>query len=347
MTIEEIIDKQSWKNFVLQQPNTLFVQSPDYGKFYEEMGERAKIFGIFDEQGNLIGGSLVVSTHAKRGNFLYLPYGPVFGTKIFENKGVLGNTCTKFFEFLKNFAKENNYDFIRVSPFMEETEDIKKMCKKHGFRKAPMHMLAETTWILNLKKTEEELLAGMKKNHRNLIRRCQREGIVIKMTRDDDSLKRFNDMHDEVAKRHDFHRFSRKYIRNEFKIFSPLDEAVIFEARLPDGRLDASSIIMFFGNMANYRHSASLNLDKKIPTSYLIQWEVIKEAKRRGLKQYNLWGIAPDGASKEHPFYGITHFKKGFGGEQKDLVHCQDLPISKKYWFNWVVETFRKYNRGF
>ena len=72
-----------------------------------------------------------------------------------------------------------------------------------------------------------------------------------------------------------------------------------------------------------------------------------KEAKKRGMKWYNFWGIAPDDAPASHPFKGITHFKKGFGGEEKQLLHCQDMPLSWKYWINWFIETVRSKKRGF
>jgi len=62
---------------------------------------------------------------------------------------------------------------------------------------------------------------------------------------------------------------------------------------------------------------------------------------------YNFWGIAPDGSSPKHPFAGITHFKKGFGGKQIDLLRCQDLPLAPKYYINWGVETLRRLKRGF
>ena len=133
----------------------------------------------------------------------------------------------------------------------------------------------------------------------------------------------------------------------EFQSFAQQNQTLVLNAYLEDKRLDSSAIIMYYGNTAAYRHGASVGLDKKVPTSYLLQWEAIKEAKKRGIKYYNFWGIAPDNAPKSHPFKGITHFKKGFGGEQKNLLHCQDLPISSKYWLNWIVETVRSINRGF
>jgi lipid II:glycine glycyltransferase (peptidoglycan interpeptide bridge formation enzyme) len=64
------------------------------------------------------------------------------------------------------------------------------------------------------------------------------------------------------------------------------------------------------------------------------------------MKFYNFWGIAKEG-DKKHPFYGITHFKKGFGGFEKDLLPAHDLKVSFKYWIDYVIETLRRIKRGF
>jgi lipid II:glycine glycyltransferase (peptidoglycan interpeptide bridge formation enzyme) len=345
-SVSYIEKEEEWKKFILDQPDTLFVQSPSYGDFYADMGEKYWIVGIY-KAGVLVGGSLVVSTHARRGNFLYLPYGPVFSRELMEHSKEWGEAMVLFVDFLTTFAKKSGYDFIKASPFLDDADDIQNLFSKNGFRDAPLHILAETTWLVDVSVEEKDLLKGMRKNHRNLIRRCIRDGVRVEIKTGEAALDRLNDMLDTVAKRHHFHRFSRKYISDEFRTFQKENEAAIFEAYLPDGTLDASAIIMFFGTMANYRHSASLNLDKRLPSSYLIQWEVMREAKKRGMKWYNLWGIAPTDASKEHPFHGITHFKKGFGGQERQLVHCQDLPLSKKYWINWIIQTIRKKKRRF
>lgn len=337
MEIKQITDKKIWEDFVLQQEYTLFVQSPAYGEFFERMGEKSWIFGVYNQE-KLIGGSLVVSTHAKRGNFLYLPYGPIGNPK-----EILSSLAI----FLKKFAKENNFDFVRISPFWSNTAENQNVFKENRFQKAPMHILAENTWLLDLEKTENELLVEMEKTHRYLIKRCEKEGVKIEMKNKELDLNDFNKLHDETAKRHHFHRFSKQYISDEFKSFAPKNQAAILNAYLPNGEMDSSAIIIYYGQMAAYRHGASLNLDKKLSTSYLIQWEAIKEAKKRGIKWYNFWGIAPENAKKNHPFYGITHFKKGFGGFEFDLLPCQDLPITKKYWLNWLVETIRSLRRGF
>lgn len=341
MEIKQVLHKEEWDNFIKSQTNTLFVQSSNYGDFYQQLGETSWIFGIY-EDGRLIGGSLVVSVHAKRGNFLFLPYGPILPTNQKED------SVGELVKVLKILAKKEGYDFIRVSPFLEKTDENLEIFSKLGFCSAPIHILAETTWLLNIKnESDENILSAMNKNHRNLVRRCIKEGVKITKQSGEQAIEIFNDLHDQTAKRHNFHRFSRSYIEKEYNVFAKNNEALVINGYLPDGQLDSSAVIMYYGNIAAYRHGASLGLDKRTPTSYLVQWEAIKEAKQRGMQIYNFWGVAPSNAGPKHPFSGITHFKKGFGGRQVDLLPCQDLPISWKYRVTWFIETLRRIKRGF
>ncbi len=338
-SVKQVTDVTVWERFVCSQTYSPFVQSHAYGEFYKSIGERYWMLGVFDEKGELVGGSLVLSVHAKRGNFFYLPYGPVL-PKEQEARELFSNT-------LIALAKKEHMDFIRVSPFFQDSEEGREAFRSFGYKPAPMHVLAENSWILDVTKKPDVLMSEMKKNHRNLIRRCEREGVRIEMRSDTEALDIVHRLLDATEKRHNFTRFSREYITSEFEQFAERGQATVFIAYLPDGTIDAAAIIMFYGNMAVYRHSGSLNLDPKIPTSYAIQWHAILEAKKRGMQWYNFWGVEPLDAPKSHPFAGIGHFKRGFGGVQIDLIHCHDLPLTHKYWINWIVETFRKLKRGF
>ncbi len=341
LNIKEV--KQSvWDDFNKSQPYSLFVQSSGYSDFNIKMNEKTWTFGIY-EGDILVGGAICITVTAKRGNFLYLPYGPIISNKCTDTFAALD----MFFTFLKKHTQDQSLSFIRISPFISEESHLYLDIKKVGFKKAPMHILAEHTWLLPLDLTEEKLLANMKKNHRNLIRRCMREGVTITRSTDSEALDDLNKLLTITAKRHSFVKFSDDYIKHEFESLASKGEASIYKAYLPDGRLDAVAIIMQHGTMAAYRHSASLNLDKKLPTSYLLQWEVIKDAKKSGAAYYNFWGIAPKTATKKHPFYGITHFKKGFSGIGIDLIPCMDLPVSNKYYITLAIEMIRKFKRGF
>lgn len=337
-SIEIVTDKKEWEQFLQTAEPNIFVQSWHYGEFFRTLGEEFFVLGIRDN-GKLIGGSLVVTTTAKRGKFLYLPYGPKLD---FTNKEL----WQAFVQELKKKAQEYQTDFIRISPFADDTEQLAVQFKQAAFRPAPLHVLAENTWILDLSPDQETLFKAMRDTTRNLINRGKREGVEIKITEDEEALKRLSDLLQETAQRHNFTPFSFKYMKAEFDAFKSLDAVKIFEAYY-QGRMVSSAVIFFYGDTAVYRHSGSSSERIKCQPSYLLQWHVIEEAKKRGLKYYNFWGIAPENAPQNHPFMGITTFKTGFGGFKKDLLHCQDLPITWKYWVNWLVETFRRIKRGF
>lgn len=336
---KQIEHLEEWEAFVQSQQQTVFLQSITNGTVHEALGGQWWVFGLY-EHGELIGGSIVLGVQARRGSFLLLPYGPIVNA---TNKGKMA--C--LLDALRIHAKNNGYHFIRFSPYVESSAGYLAMLAELGARKAPMHVLAEHTYVLNLSESEQRLLAHMNKNHRNLIRRCEREGVVVAQTTSADALARLNDMLDVIEVRHKFTRFPRAFVDAECLHFAKKGEAVLFEATLPDGRVDASAMIIFYGNMACYRHSASLQQESRLPTPYLIQWHVIQEAKRRGMQWYNFWGVAPEGAKSTHPFYGITHFKKGFGGELHHLVPCHDVPVTRRYWLTWGIETLRRIRRGF
>lgn len=336
--IKLVEDLTKWEEFLKTTTPNIFVQSSHYGDFFKKMGEDFFIIGIFDGS-RLVGGSLVVTTTARRGKFLYLPYGPKLD---FSDKELL----SQFNDFLVKLAREQKADFIRVAPFLEDNEESRELFRNLGYRSAPMHVLAETTWILDLDVNEEILMKNMRQTTRNLIRRGEREGVEIKVSTDISAIDRLVELLNETAKRHKFTPFSKKYIQSEFDAFKDFDAVKVFEAYF-EREMVSSAIIFFYGDVAVYRHSASSSKRIKCQPTYFLQWNVIQEAKRRGLKHYNFWGIAPEGATKKHPFYGITVFKTGFGGYKKDLLHCQDLPITKKYWINWLIETLRRIRRGF
>jgi lipid II:glycine glycyltransferase (peptidoglycan interpeptide bridge formation enzyme) len=300
-------------------------------------GDEAFFLGIYDQE-KLVGGSIVIHVHARRGDFLYLPYGPILDLlhpKYFQ----------KFIQELKQIAVKRGVVCIKVSPYLDENKENYQLFKSVDFRNSPLHILAETTWVLDITQTEEEILKNMRKNHRNLIRRAEKDGVTIRQSQEMKDLEKFIELHQETVVRHKFVPFSPKYIRKEFTAFQADNQVRVFLAEY-EGKIISAAVIIFYGDTAVYRHGASASAYRKIPSSYLMLWEAILEAKKRGLKYFNFWGIAPDN-NKKHPFAGITLFKTGFGGERKDLLHCQDLPVSKKYWLSWGVEMVRKVRRGF
>lgn len=339
--VSEITDKKTWDDFVTSQSHHTFLHSWAWGEFNEAMGDKVWRIGIYDNR-ELVAVCLAIKVHAKRGNFLFVPHGPVFAEseKKIEFRLLISKQLT---EKLRGIARHTKVSFIRVSPVLYDIEENRNLFKKLDFRPAPIHMHAETTWTLNLAPSEEELLMGMRKTTRNLVRRAIKEGVEITTGVSHKDVETFYSLYRETVAKHHFTPFSLTYIENQVKILSGDNNALVFTAWHNTKPL-ASAIIVFYGNSAFYHHGSSV--PSKIPAAYLLQWEAILEAKRRGHKFYNFWGIVKDDAPKDHPWRGITLFKKGFGGFTTNYLHAQDFALSWKYWPNWAIETIRRRKRN-
>ncbi|WP_068773608.1 peptidoglycan bridge formation glycyltransferase FemA/FemB family protein [Paenibacillus sp. FJAT-26967] len=82
----------------------------------------------------------------------------------------------------------------------------------------------------------------------------------------------------------------------------------------PEGLVVSGAIETFAGKTAWYVYGASDNVFRDYMPNYLLQWEMIREAKRRGCTTYDFGGISGD-VSPDNPLWGLYAFKKGFGGQ--------------------------------
>jgi Uncharacterized protein involved in methicillin resistance len=327
MDIKEITDRSIWDGFVGSFPDFTFLQGWSWGEFNIARGERVWRWGVY-EGSTLIGVCQVVSVTARRGSFLFVPHGPL--SKTIDNSSFLSHLIKK----MVDVARASKYSFIRISPWLEATDENKMLFSQLGFSDAPSYMHAEETWLLPLEGDEQALLREMRKTTRNLISRAERDGVEIIKSSDVTDLRVLFDLQKETALRHNFVPFSENYLKTEFEIFRKSDEALLFLGK-HNGVISSAAIIIFFGKRAFYFQSGSIR--SVAPVSYILQWEVIKEAKRRGCLLYNLWGVAPEN-DLDHQWVGLTTFKSGFGGHRKNYMHAQDLPLSKKYWITYIAE---------
>lgn len=337
MIIQEIEEKNIWDNFIFNQPDYTFLNSWNWGEFNFKLGHRIWRLGIFDDK-KLIGIALVIKIIARRGTFLFCPHFPLFA------KNYLGEELKILIDFLVRLAKEESCNFIRISPLMADTEKNIEIFKNLKFRPAPIHMHAEVMWILELDLSEENLLAKMRKTTRYLIKKSQKDRVEVFESKNIDDVKLFNNLYQETTQRQHFVPYSYDYLKNEFESFAGDDRVSLWFARYGE-ELIAAAMIVSYGKSAFYHQGASSLKYPKIPAAYLLQWEIIKEAKKRGINFYNFWGIAPDD-NPAHPWAGLSLFKKGFGGFEKRYLHAQDLPINYKYKINYLIEILRKRKRG-
>jgi len=342
MEIKEVTNKEQWEKFILSKNPDTFLQSWNWGEINKNTGDKIWRIGIFHD-GHLDLAALTIKITAKRGSFLFVPHGPIMqNDKIKDKDEKLMNV---FFDHLKQMGKQEKVDFIRISPILENAVENIAIFKYAGFRNAPVHMMhPEMTWLLDISKNEEEILGGMRKTHRNLIRRAEKDGVTITQATEEKHLKAFYDIHMETVRRHKFVPFSYDYIKKEVESFKKDGQIAIFSATLSN-EIISSAIIVFYGKEAFYHHGASSSKYSRIPASYLMLWNAISEAKKRGCAIFNFYGIVEN--KPNHPWSGLSKFKQGFGGYKKEFVHCQDYIIRKKYIINYLVESARKLKRGY
>lgn len=337
--VKEIRNKEIWEGFLDTITTKTFLQSWAWGEFQKGLGEKVWRIGIFDRD-KLVAICQVVKIKARRGTFLLISHPHIMEKNVLEF----------LVEELKKLAENEKCDFIRFCPLFERTEKNRDIFKAVGFRPAPIHIHPELTWQLDLSPTEDELLANMRKTTRYLIKQgLKNPDLEIIKSENIKDVEVFNEIYQSTVKRHHFHPFSLKYLKGEFEAFNKNNQTLVLLAKYK-GEYLASAIIIFWSGIGFYHQGASNQKYAKIPASYLMQWEAIKEAKSRGCKLYNFWGIADvetEEQLKKHPWKGLTLFKKGFGGYQKTYLKTQDLPLSKKYHLIYLFEKLRRLKRGF
>lgn len=333
MNIKEITDKEQWREFFNELGSPSFLQSWEWGQLQEKMGYMTLRLGIYKKE-ELIGIAQVIKIKAKRGNMLFIPHGPLITGQL--------DILPVLLLYLREIAKKEKYSFIRIAPIFEDNNNLRQMFKNLNFRIAPIYMHAERLWMLDITKDEETLIKEMRKTTRYSIRKAEKEGVVIEKQTGEKAVDSFWEIYEETADREGFIPFSKTFIKNEFDVFNETGNSLFLFGKV-NNKIEASALIVFTKSTAFYHQGATTH--SKIPVSYLLQWEAIKEAKKRGCRLYNFWGTLQPGRTPKN-WGGLSLFKQGFGGYQVDYVPTQDYIISPKYYLSFLFEHYLKWRRG-
>lgn len=197
----------------------------------------------------------------------------------------------------------------------------------------------KATAILDLTKSEEELLAGMKKNTRYSIRFAEKQNLVLK---NESNLEVFWKLLNQTAVRDKFTTHPKEHYQH-ILAHSQVWQLTAYKDNAPV----ASAIFIGSGDTVTYLFAASDYSQHQLLAPYLIQWEAIKTAKRSGYKKYDFFGIAPGEMkggeyvyNRNHHYAGITKFKLGFGGTLKIWPGTFDIILDKKKYLVYKILHF-------
>lgn len=322
--------RASWQKIIKKHPEANFLQTEVWAEANRLMGF-SPLIEITDH-----GLFVAFDKHAKRGHYLEIPGGPILDWS--DKKAV-----DAIFTTIKKVADEHNCAFVRIRPQIKDSKENRQMLAKLGAKVAPMHLAAEHTVMIDLSPSEDELLANMRRQTRYEVRRASKLEIKVEKSNDKAIFTEFHKVQVETAARQHFIPPTLDVLMAEREAFQ--DDTMIYKATTKEGEPIAYGLILTGNGEGDYFEAASTDLNRKLPGAYALQWQVIRDLKKQGIKRYNLWGIAPKN-QPNHRYAGVTTFKTGFGGEVTEFIPAHDIVIDPiRYKFNLAVETVRKKRR--
>lgn len=336
ITIKECTNRDEWDGFVAKRLETNFLQSFDFYEFHLSRGKEI-VRKLFYKDGRIVAGYAGVVETAKRGRHLAVAGGPILDFKKEE-------LLKEVLKDMKVEGEKRGCVFVRFRPQEEKSDQVLALLAKLGAKKAPLYLSVEHAGILDLNKTKEEIMSGARQRLRRAIRKAEKAGVGIEVSTDEKMVEKFYQIQLETAGRQKFVPFSLEFLKKQFLAFSKNGEALIYSAKL-DEEILAQNFMIFYGNEASYHYGVSSELGTKISAAPLLHFAAMDEARRRGIKRYNFWGIV-DENDTGHRFYGVSEFKRGFGVAELKYVPAHDLVINKiKYQKTKIIELARKKHR--
>jgi len=249
---------------------------------------------------------LAIKKHIPGGCYLYLPYGPVAETaKDFKN--AISN--------LQDLAKEHNAVFIRIEP---RNPDFVKNFPKNTKKSHDLN--PKETWVLDMNGEEDEFKKKLPSRLLRYYKNREKNGITIETSKNPDDIKYLLNLQKALAKEKKISTFSENYLKTELS--QPFATLYLVKQ---DGNLLAAGLVFDHGKTRYNLQGAQTDEGRKLHATGILTIQLILDAKEKGLEIFDFWGIAPEGAPKNHPWAGFTNFKKTFDGREVDFAGTYDI----------------------
>lgn len=240
---------------------------------------------------------------------------------------------------LKRIGQNNRCVFMQLEPNVVTNEHMMLELLDLKLAKAAHPLFTKYTFILDLTKSEEELLQNMHPKTRYNIKVAQKKGVEIKENNSEKAFKRYLELTHETTKRQGFYAHTPTYHKRMWETLKPRMEngkwkmennkltAHLFTATY-QGKILTIWILFTFHDTLYYPYGASSNEHREVMANNLIMWEAIKFGKKLGLKKFDMWGAMSPNPDTKDPWYGFHRFKEGYGGQLTEFVGSYDLVIN-------------------
>lgn len=260
---------------------------------------------------------LAILERARTGKRLYCPYGPLA-----ENKKAL----TAALEALTQLAREQGALFVRMEPMAPLR---RAQLADYHLRPALKDIQPALTWVQDLTKTKEELLAAFTATNRNLYNNFVTKGLSFHASTDPKDVTVFLRMIHDVAAHTGMKPHTDHYYRVMTQTLLPRRAGMLYIAK-HSGKPVAAAITFDSPTTRYYAHAGSLLAERKLHAGAPLVATMLFDAKQNGQKHFDFVGVAP-ADQPEHRLAGITKFKQSFGGAYKAHLGTWELPTHPLY----------------
>lgn len=323
MIFQDIDEKfQSEYNASVNHP----LQSFEWGEFRKKTN--IKIIRRASQENKKISHAYQISVH-KTPNFPYqIGYFP---------KGVLPDEIIT--NELTEIGEKKSISFIQLEPDEYKNQNI---ILPSNLKRSFHPLFTRYTFVLDLTKSEDEILKNMHQKTRYNVRLSEKKGVKTNIDNSDDSFKAYLKLTKETTNRQKFYAHDEKYHRLMWEaLHAPTieqsnNQTIDFnklQAHLLKAEYNKKTLVTYilftFKDKLYYPYGASSNEHREVMASQAAMWGAIKFGKELGLKTFDMWGAANvEDPNKNDPYYGFHRFKEGFGAQLTEFIGSYDLIIN-------------------
>lgn len=297
------------------------VQSWEWGEFRRKTGLDLVRLGHFS--GKKMLGAYQLTFHpvpVVTQTIGYFPKGPMPDAKMVSALVTLGSS--------KNAA------FIKIEPNVVVDEKTREEAHKKILSLDSRLILSKKplftkhNFVIDLTRTEAELLAAMHPKTRYNIGLAQRYGVQVYESTGAEDFEIYLKLYFETTKRQNYFGHTHSYHKLVWETLMPAGMARVLIAKY-QGRPLAVWMLFNFGNTIYYPYGGSSMENKEVMASNLLCWEAIRWGKKMGLKLFDMWGALGPEVNERDPWYGFHRFKAGYGPLQVEYIGTYDLILKQ------------------
>jgi lipid II:glycine glycyltransferase (peptidoglycan interpeptide bridge formation enzyme) len=315
---DEVARWSVWDRFIAGTPDTGFMQSSAWAQFRARAG--AAHFAITLKDGDaIVGGALVGKwTYAPGHCFYYVQEGPVLPADEASAAEVFDAVLESVERHRK--AEDATVSHLRIEPRWTRLPDFVRGFRPRAF--SDRFSEPRSTLCIDLRPSEDEILAQMKPKGRYNVRVARKHGVAVVRDNSYQGAIDFMRIQRCTAVRKGIKPVAPSYFRAMLAELVPRGQASLFFSEFC-GRRIATALVVTFGRRATYFYGGSLLLHRRVMAPYLLHFEIMRSAKALGCEWYDLWGVAPFD-QPDHAWQQISEFKRKLGGVEIQLVPTLD-----------------------